>query len=89
MTEILEELWVIGDIVEVEDWVTYLLAILPDSFNMLVTALEANAEVPYWEIVHSFYYNVVFPLFFFSTRCPEKDCLLHIIAAGEDGWSGS
>ena len=44
MTEIFEELCVISDIIQV-DRVIYLLATLPDSFNMLVTALEVNAEV--------------------------------------------
>ena len=34
-----------------EDRVVYLLASLPESYNMLVTALEANAEVPKIEIV--------------------------------------
>lgn len=39
MTEIFNELSVIGDKL-------YLLASLPDSFNMLVTALEAHTDVP-------------------------------------------
>ena len=51
MTEIFEELCIIGDIIEEEDQVIYLLASQSDSFNMLVTALEANAKVPRWEIV--------------------------------------
>ena len=46
MAEIFEELCIIGDIIE-EDRVIYLLASLPDSFNMLVTALEADADVPH------------------------------------------
>ena len=50
MIENFEESCVIGDIIE-EDWVIYFLASLPDSFNMLVTALEANAELPRREIV--------------------------------------
>ena len=35
----------IGDPVSEEDCVVHLLASLPGSFNMLVTALEANPEV--------------------------------------------
>ena len=34
-----------------EDHVVYVLASLPDSYNVLVTALEANAEVPKIEVV--------------------------------------
>ena len=37
---------IIGDNVSDEDRVVYLLASLPESYDMLVTALEANAEVP-------------------------------------------
>ena len=37
--------------ISAEDHVVYLLASLPDSFNTLVTALEANADVPSMEIV--------------------------------------
>ena len=44
MTEVFEALAVIGDPVTEEDRVVYLLASLPDSFNMLVTALEASSE---------------------------------------------
>ena len=50
MTELFNELSVIGAPME-EDKVVTLLASLPDSFNMLVTALEANAEVPSMEVV--------------------------------------
>ena len=46
MTEIFESLAVIGDPVFEEDRVVQILAGLPESFNMLVTALEANPEVP-------------------------------------------
>ena len=42
MTELFEALTVIGDPVTEEDRAVYLLASLPDSFNMLVTALEAD-----------------------------------------------
>ena len=51
MTEIFDELSVIGDAISEEDRVVYLLASLPDSFNILVTALEANPEVPKMELV--------------------------------------
>ena len=46
MTEIFNELSVVGDKISEEDRVVHLLASLPDSFSMLVTALESNAEVP-------------------------------------------
>ena len=51
MTEIFEELAVIGDPVKEEDRVVHLLAGLPESYNMLVTALEANSAVPQTEVV--------------------------------------
>ena len=51
MTEIFKALAVIGDPVSEEDRVVHLLASLPESFNMLVTALEANLEVPKMENV--------------------------------------
>ena len=51
MTETFNELSVVGDPISEEDRVVHLLASLPDSFNMLVTALEANAEVPKMEVV--------------------------------------
>ena len=51
MMEIFEELSVIGDPMEEEDRVVHLLASLPDSYEMLVTALEANVEVPKIETV--------------------------------------
>ena len=51
MTEIFDGLSVAGDAVSEEDRVVHLLAGLPDSYNMLVTALEANAEVPKMEVV--------------------------------------
>ena len=52
MTELFETLAVVGDTVSDEDRVVYLLASLPESFNMLVTALEASSEnVPKMEIV--------------------------------------
>ena len=51
MIELFNELAIARDVIEEEDRVVYLLASLPDSFNTLVTALEANEEVPKMEIV--------------------------------------
>lgn len=49
MTELFTELAVIGDSIDDDDRVIYLLASLPESFNVLVTALEASSEVPKME----------------------------------------
>ena len=51
MTELFGELSVVGDKIGDEDRVVYLLASLPESFDMLVTAFEANSEVPKMETV--------------------------------------
>ena len=51
MTEIFNELAVIGAVMEDEDKVVTLLASLPAAYNMLVTALEASTEVPQMEVV--------------------------------------
>ena len=51
MTELFNELAIVGDAIDNEDRVVYLLASLPDSFNTLVTALEANEDVPKMEVV--------------------------------------
>ena len=51
MTEICDELSVIGEAISEEDRVVYLLASLPESYNVLVTALEASAEVPRLTVV--------------------------------------
>ena len=51
MMELFNELAIVGDVIQDEDRVIYLLASLPDSFSTLVTALEANKEVPKMEIV--------------------------------------
>ena len=51
MTEIFEELSVIGEAISEEDRVVYLLASLPESYNVLVTALEASADVPTLAVV--------------------------------------
>ena len=42
---------VIGDSMKEEDQVVHLLACLPESFNVLVTALESNTDVPKTEVV--------------------------------------
>ena len=49
--EMFNELAIAGIAIEEEDRVVYLLASLPDTFNTLVTALEANEEVPKMEIM--------------------------------------
>ena len=51
MTELFDELSVVGDPVSEEDRVVHLLASLPESYSILVTAFEANADVPKIEIV--------------------------------------
>ena len=51
MTEICDELSVIGETISEEDRVIYLLASFPESYNVLVTALEASAEVPRLAVV--------------------------------------
>ena len=51
MTEVCDELSVIGETISEEDCVVYLLASFPESYNVLVTALEASAEVPRLAVV--------------------------------------
>ena len=51
MTELFNELAIVGDAIDEEDHVVYLLASLPDSLNKLVTALEANEDVPKMEVI--------------------------------------
>ena len=51
MTELFDELSVVGDPVSEEDRVVHLLASLPESYSMLVMAFEANGDVPKIEIV--------------------------------------
>ena len=51
LTELFEELAVIGDPMKEEDQVVHLLASLPESFSVLVTALESSADVPKMEVV--------------------------------------
>ena len=50
-TETFDELSVIGDSLNEEDRVVHLLASLPQSYDMLVTALEANQDVPKWALL--------------------------------------
>ena len=50
MAEVFDALSVVGDPVPEEDRVVHLLASLPESYSMLVTALETNAEVPKMEL---------------------------------------
>ena len=51
MSEICDELSAIVETVGEEDRVVHLLASLPESYSVLVTALEANADVPSLAIV--------------------------------------
>ena len=51
MTEVFNELAVVGDPVGEADQVIYLLAGLPESYDMLVTAFETMETVPNWETV--------------------------------------
>ena len=50
MTEMCDEVLVIGEPVREEDHVVYLLASLPEYYNVVVSALEAN-EVPTLAVV--------------------------------------
>ena len=51
MTEVFEELAIVGDPIKDEDCVVHLLASLPPSFDALATALEASEDVPRMEMV--------------------------------------
>ena len=51
MTEVCDELSVIGEPMNEEDRVVDLLMSLPESYNLLVTSLEANMEIPSLEVV--------------------------------------
>uniref|UniRef100_A0A1X7TGU8 Uncharacterized protein n=1 Tax=Amphimedon queenslandica TaxID=400682 RepID=A0A1X7TGU8_AMPQE len=46
MTEIFNKLATAGNTIESDDRVVYLLASLPESYDVVVTALEANETVP-------------------------------------------
>ena len=49
MLELFNELAIVGDNISDDDRVVYLLASLPESFDVLVTALEACTTVPQME----------------------------------------
>ena len=51
MTEVFNDLTIIGAPLDDEDKVVHLLASLPESYDTLVTALEANEKVPTMEVV--------------------------------------
>lgn len=51
MTELFDALSIAGETISEEDRVVYLLASLPETYNVLVTALEAHADVPKLEVV--------------------------------------
>ena len=51
MTELLDSLAVEGEDVSEEDRVVYLVVSLPESYNILVTALEANEDALKFEVV--------------------------------------
>ena len=51
MTELFDELAIVGDPLDDENKVVHLLASLPNSYDMLVTALEASPQVPKIEVV--------------------------------------
>ena len=51
MTELFNEISVIGAELDEEDRVVHLLASLPESYDTLVTVLEASDEVPTMEVV--------------------------------------
>ena len=51
LTQIFDEPSIIGDSLGEENQVVHLLASLPESYDMLVTALEASPRVPKLEIV--------------------------------------
>ena len=47
MTEVFNSLSIVGDPISEEDQVVYLLASIPESYSMLVTALEASTGCMY------------------------------------------
>ena len=51
MAELFDSLAVAGEEVSGEDGAVYLLVSLPESYNVLVTALKANEDVPKLEVV--------------------------------------
>ena len=51
LTKIFDELSIIGDPLDKENQVVHLLASSPESYDMLVTALEASPDIPKLKIV--------------------------------------
>ena len=51
LTEIFDELSIIGDLLDEKKQVVRRLASLPESYDMLVTALKASPDVPRLEVV--------------------------------------
>ena len=51
LNKIFDELPIIHDLLDKENQVVHILTSSPESYNMLVTALEANPEAPKLEIV--------------------------------------
>ena len=51
MTELFNELSIVGDAISDDDRIVYLLSSLPGSYGTLVTALKANKDVPKMETV--------------------------------------
>ena len=75
MSEIFEALAAIGDAVSEADRVVHLLASLPDSYNVLVTALEAQSEnVPRWGLVTERLLHQVIKLKERVSTLSESDC---------------
>lgn len=70
MTEIFNELSVIGVDMGEEDRVVHLLASLPESYSTLVTALEARPDVPTMEVVVE---KLLYEDSKLKDRQPEKD----------------
>ena len=57
MTELFDSLAVAGEDMSEEDCVVYLLASLLKSYNILVTALQANEDVPKFESSQNVFYT--------------------------------
>ena len=51
LNKIFDELPIIHDLLDKENQVVHILTSSPESYNMLVTALEANPEAPKLEVV--------------------------------------
>ena len=66
MMEIFEELSVIGDSIDEADRVLHLLGSLPDSYDMLMTALKASQDVLKWALMTEW-------LLYAETKIREKE----------------